>query len=150
MAKQRTKDEIIDELIQLTQRKKDEIARAEKPQWLTNCSFGYEGTSVRGNIRTVSNPTELVTQLAYILGKAKDFETARSLIGAPVTFEYLGFSVADWAADYKTRFDMITLADKRRELDEIERQLDGLVSKERREQLQLEAIAKKLGISNSR
>lgn len=134
------KDQLIDELIAITQTKKAEIEKAEKPTWNTNCLFSYDNVSSKTNIRTVSKVDELVQIMAYIIGKFQNFEEANALLGTKETFEYAGFSKADWISDLKTRVSQISIAAKRKELEGIEAQLDGLISKERREELQLQAL----------
>lgn len=134
------KDQLIDELIAITQTKKAEIEKAEKPTWNTNCLFSYDNLSSKINIRTVSNVNELVTIMAYVIGKLQNFEEANELLGTKEKFEYLGFSKEDWTSDLKTRVNQISIAAKRKELEGIEAQLDGLISKERREELQLQAL----------
>ncbi len=67
------KDQLIDELIAITQTKKAEIEKAEKPSWNTNCLFSYDNVSTKTNIRTVSKVEELVQIMAYIIGKFENF-----------------------------------------------------------------------------
>lgn len=138
------KDKMIDELIEITQKKKAEIEKAEKPTWLTNCLFTHDWVSAKTNIKTVSIVNDLVKMLATVIGKEKEMESANSLLGTKEKFDFYGFSKEDWAADIKTRIDQINVSFKRKELQEIESQLDSMISKERREELQLAAIMKKL------
>lgn len=134
------KDLLIDELIKITQTKKAEIEKAEKPTWNTNCLFSFDNTSSKINIRTVSSIFELVSILSFVISKEKDFATANELLGTKEKMEYLGFSKEDWTSDLKTRINQINITAKRKELEKIELQLDGLISKERREELQLQAL----------
>jgi hypothetical protein len=142
---QKTKDQIIDELIEKTQKRKAEIEKAEKPSWQTNCLFGYDNSNVgKTNLRVVSNINEIVSMLAFILQKQNSFVQANNMLGTKEKFDWLGFSLEEWQSDLRTRIEQITVTAKKKELAEIETQLDGLISKERREELQLAAIMKRL------
>lgn len=144
VTKQTTKDVLIDELIQIAQNKKKEIEKAEKPTWLTNCLFSYDNSSMKTNIRTVSSIRELVNILAFVINKDISFSTANSFLCTKEVFEYFGFTKEDWINDIKTRIDQINITAKRKELEGIESKLDSMISKERREELELEAIVKQL------
>jgi len=144
VTKPTAKDVLIDELIQIAQNKKKEIEKAEKPTWLTNCLFSYDNSSMKTNIRTVSSIRELVNILAFVINKDISFSTANSFLGTKEVFEYFGFTKEDWINDIKTRIDQINITAKRKELEGIESKLDSMISKERREELELEAIVKQL------
>lgn len=138
------KDKMIDELIQITKTKKLEIEGAEKPTWHTNSLFAYDTSSSKINIRTVSSTTELVRILAFVLGKENEFNLANQILGTKEKFDFNGFTKSEWISDIKTRINQITITAKKKELEDIEKQLDGLISKERREELQLQSILAKL------
>lgn len=140
------KDKLVQELFKVVQTKKAEISKAEKPTWLTNCSFGYEkGTSNKTNIRTVTDIEELVTILAFVVGKEKDFSTAKELLNVTVPFNWGGFTKEEWVTDLQTRINQIQISQKKKELESLETRLNGLVSKEMRDQMELEEITKLLG-----
>lgn len=138
------KDKLIDELIEIARQKKAEIEKTEKPTWKTNCLFGTEASSVKTNIRTVSSAGELVKIASQIISREKDHAEANKLLGTSEEFEYSGFSKQDWIDDLKTRVDQINLSQKKKDLELIEKKLDGMISKERREELELAAITKAL------
>lgn len=141
------KDKIVDELFKIIQEKKQEISKAEKPVWKTNCAFRYSkeySTSV--NLQVVSDISELVSILAFLFEKESGYNKAKEFLGVKEEFSWFGYSFSEWASDIKTRIDKIQIIDKKRELERLEERLDKLVSKERREELEIEAIKKQLGL----
>lgn len=135
-----TKDQIIDELIEKTQQKKREIEKLDKPKWLTNGVFKKHATDISINIKTVTDVRSLIDMLAYIIGEENNFNAANLILGTDHKFEFLGFPVESWVNDLKTRIDVINIITKRKELEVIEAQLDGLVSAERKEESLLQSI----------
>lgn len=141
----KSKDEIVQELIKVVQERKAEIAKTEKAKWITNCSIPFEGTRI--NIQTVNDVDTLIRMAGTIIGHKKVLEDGSEfLLGEVQKLELSGFSAEDWLKDIKTRYEKIQLASKKKELEEYESRLDKLVSPEVREQLELEAIQKGLGL----
>lgn len=138
------KDKLIDQLIAIAKEKKAEIERTEKPTWKTNCMFGTEMSSVKTNIRTVSSAGELVKIARQVISHEKDHAEANKILGTSEPFDYAGFSKQDWMDDLKTRVNQINLTEKKKELEMIEKKLDSMISKERREELELASIVKTL------
>jgi hypothetical protein len=135
----------VQDLFDVVQAKKAEISKAEKPVWQTNCSFGYDkASSARINLRTVNDVNDLVSILAFIVGKERDFTEAAKILGLETQFEWFGFSKDDWANDIKARASQIQLGNKKKQLEEYEVRLNRLVSKEVREQMELAEIMKGL------
>jgi hypothetical protein len=135
----------VQDLFDVVQAKKVEISKAEKPVWQTNCSFGYDKiSSARINLRTVNDINELVSILAFIIAKERDFIEASKIVDVEVKFEWFGFSKDDWANDIKARVSQIQLVNKKRQLEDYESRLNKLVSKEVREQMELAEIMKGL------
>ena len=141
-----TKDEVIDKLLQVAKDKRKEIEQAEKPNWRTNCSFGYRpDTSERTNLQIQTKVDTLVDIMAFLIEKRDGWEKARSILVLPYKqFTWQGFTYDDWYSDIISRINKINIAEKKKELDEIEGRLNKLVSPERREQMELEALQKML------
>lgn len=139
-------DNIVQDLFKVVQTKKDEIAKAEKPNWETNCAFGfYPETSQRINLQVISDVADLVNILAFLIEKHKNFDAAQEILGTNLKFKWLGFTFDQWKSDIKTRLDKIQISMKKRELNELEARLDKLVSPELKQQMELEEIKKLLG-----
>jgi hypothetical protein len=141
-------DKIIQKLKKVLEQKKLEISKVERPTYLTNCAFRYsENTSAILNLNTVNDVIKLVTTLALLLEKESHYTRAVELLGVEVEpFKWFGFTVEEWATDFKTRIGKIGLAETKREYAEIEKILANKISKELKDKIELEAIAKKLGI----
>lgn len=141
------KDKIVDELLKVIKEKKQAITKAEKPNWITNCAFRFSkefSTSV--NLQVVSDIDDLISILALLYEKESAYDKAKEFLGVDGEFKWFGYSVSEWASDIKTRVDKIQIIDKKKELEKLESRLDKLISKERREELELEAIKKELGM----
>jgi hypothetical protein len=141
----KTKDEIVQQLLGVVAEKKAEIAAAEKPNWKTNKSFRYSEESSKSlNLNTVNTTIKLVEALSHLLEKEKSYSEAAKLLGYSGEFTWFGYSVADWKADFITRNNQIGLIDMKKDLEIKEAKLDKLVSKEVREAMELEQLQKEL------
>jgi len=141
------KDKIIDQLFEVIQTKKSEIEKAEKAKWQTNCSFGYDTDSnKRYNIQTVSDVNQIIDMAAHLVQKMDSVFKGASILGLEAKFEWMGFTFDQWISDFRTRVEKIQISAKKQELKDLESRLDKLVSKEKREELELAAIKKQLGV----
>ncbi len=130
-------------LIEEVKKRKQEIARAEKPNWKTNCSFSFiEGKQADSiNLHVTNDVRQLVKIVAFLIGQEKVYQEATVILGVEApTFSWNGSSVADWTADVKNRINKIQIEDKRRQLNELEGRLDKVISPELRAEMELEAI----------
>jgi len=141
------KDKMVDQLIEVVQRKKNEIEKTEKAKWQTNCSFSFNPeTNQRINIQTIGDVDTIVSMAAHLIQKMESIYKAASMLEVEAKFEWMGFTLEQWMADFKTRVEKIQISQKKQELKDLEARLDKLVSKERREELELAAIKKQLGV----
>jgi hypothetical protein len=141
------KDKRIQILFDVVQAKRDEISKAEKPTWQTNLAFGYnEDSSARTNLNVVTKAEDFVKMLSFLIDRQSSHVEACKELGVEIDFTWLGFTFADWKSDIKTRFNKVQITEKKKELDTLEKQLDKLVSPEMKEELELIAIEKSLGL----
>lgn len=142
----KTKDEIVQELISVVMDKKTQIEKAEKPQWLTNCVFTYDvkDSSKKINIKTVSDTVELVNIASFIITRKNAYTEANTMLGTNVEFMWYGYTLEEWITDLKTRINQIEVTERRRELENLESRLDKLISKEKREEMELLEIQRLL------
>ncbi len=139
------KQKLVDELFNLLEKKKAEINQAEKPNWVTNCSFPLsKNNSDRLNIQVVSEPNQLVEALSSLLEKQASFEKANTILGEKATFKWGGFTVEEWTVDFKTRLGKINIANKKKELADLEARLSKHISQDKKDEMDLADIAKKL------
>ena len=143
-------DAKITELFGVLNNKKPEVEAAEKAsqqKWKTNCSF----PSVFGNTQPINIQTQSESTLIELLSDLmihREFQSKAALmLGAKSTAgTWGGFTIDEWVEDFKTRVAKIQLADKKKDLVQLEKRLDAIVSPEQRRALELEAITKSLGI----
>lgn len=142
-----TKDETVQHLISVVTTKKEAIKKAlQKPNWITNCSFRYATDSIGNsfNIQTVNDTNVLVDALAFLLRQEGSHTEACTRLGVTGNFQWLGYSVEDWQADFKTRINKIEVKKNQEELETYETALNKLVSKEMREAMELAELTKKI------
>ena len=125
-AKAKTQDELVKELFTKVQARKDAIGKAEKPNWETDCSFGYSPSSAhdRTNIATVTDTRKLVDIYSFLLGKQEHFDKANSALGLNGKFTWQNFSIDEWKNDLQVRVDQLNLQSKKSELNELEREME--------------------------
>lgn len=134
-------------LIAEIKKQKEEIGKADRPSWRTNCAFAYvEGSSATQNIQVLSSVRDLICIVACLLDKRASYDHAAKLLGVenPPTFTWCGFTVEDWVEDLKLRINKIQIASKRKKLETLEARLNAVISPELRAELELEAITSEL------
>lgn len=134
-------------LIEEVKNKKAEIAKIQRPNWLTNCSFSYQpkGRPEPINLHVVSDVFELINIVAFLNLREQAYEDAVDMLQVEVpTFEWYGHLTEEWIADVKTRIDQIQLSDKKKKLEILEKRLDKIISPELKRQMELEAIEAEL------
>jgi len=146
MANDSTKDKIVQELFEVVRKRQKEIEETERAKWLTNCSFPFD-TNTRVNLQVVSSEEQIVEMLSFLLAKKEFHSKACKELDVKVPFKWHNFIYEDWLSDFKTRINKIQIKIKKEELANLENRLDKLISKEMREQMELEAIKKELGLS---
>ena len=140
------KDRLIDELIEIARKKREQIQKTEKPNWITNCSFRVnEETSVSVNLQVCSDVKTLVGLLGKLYEKKNGFDKANKFLNTNEEFTWFGHTLEEWGADIKTRIDKLNVSNTKKELEIIESKLNSKISKERRDELELEEIKKQLG-----
>lgn len=127
------------DLIKEVNKRKAEIALAEKPYWLTNCSFYYDENNKNNavNIQVESSVKKLVSIAAFVLDKEESFKRAavRLDIETP-DFTWDGFTVDSWIEDLKMRINKIQVANKRKKLEMLESKLNAIISPKLRTELE--------------
>lgn len=147
MSTTKTKDEQIEQLIKVVLQKKEAIKAAnQKYIPKTNLSFSF-GDGLRGNfnINTQQDATKLVEALAFLINAEAAHTQACERLGVTVTeFKWLGYTLEEWQSDFKARVDKVQLKANEAELEAIEQSLNKLISKEKREEMELAELTKKL------
>jgi len=139
----------IRELFDKVQQDKEEIKKIEKPSWETNSSFSYSptGSNDRINIQAVSRIDDIIRILSFLLEKESFHTKAITELGLEDNeFLWMGFTLAQWTKDLKTRINKIQINDKKQKLLILEERLNRAISPEMRRQLEVEAIQKEMGL----
>jgi hypothetical protein len=140
-------DRLVQELTKHVNDKKAAIAKAEKPNWNTNCAFRYsKDSSASINLQVCGVVEELVYILGFLCEKRNAFNEAQKIIGTNLEFKWFGYTFDDWAEDIQTRINKIEITAKKKELEMLEERLNKLISPELRAQMELEEIRKSLGV----
>ena len=136
------------ELINQVNLKKAEIKCAERPKYLTNCSFAWddEGGSKRVNLHVEKDVGKLISIAAFIKRKQLDYQDLAKDLGvdSPPQFKWAGFTADDWLADIKLRINKIHIVEKKASLERLEERLNKIISPDLRAKMELEAIEKEL------
>lgn len=144
MAKAKTRDEQIKDLLKVVEEKKKKINKAEKPKWLTNCSFSFNpeyASTARVNLQVTSDINILVEIFAYVLEKREFYYKSASELGIKnPEFKWMGFTTDEWKSDIQTRIDKIQISKERQELEVLEQRLNKLVTPEERARIELQEI----------
>lgn len=136
---------MIDELFAVVQQKREEISKAEKPNWITNGSFKYSKNATESfNLQTITDVNVFINALAFLIDREKSFNEASTRLSVKGEFDWFGYSLEDWTTDFKTRVTKIQITTKKKELEAIEKSLNRLVSPERRRIMELEEITQGL------
>ena len=132
------------DLIKEVSKRKAEISRLEKPNWITNCSFSYVDGNLNNavNIHVLADVKELISMAGFLMDKERVYGDAcvkLDLDGAP-TFTWNGYKIKEWLEDIKTRINKIGIATKRKSLEKLETRLSAIISPELRAQMELDEI----------
>jgi hypothetical protein len=138
-------DKLVQELLEVVQKKKAEISKAEKPNWLTNCAFRYsKDTPITTNIQVCSDVEELINILGFLIEKETNFNKAQEILGTSYTFNWFGYTIDEWTNDIRTRIHKIQINVKKKELEQLESRLEKLISSKLKTQMELADIKKSL------
>lgn len=132
-------------LINEIKRQKSEIAKAERPNWRTNCSFSYtESASDVLNLNVIG-----IKPLLLIAAFLKEKEQSYNAVAAELNveapkFTWCNFTTDEWLSDIKLRIDKIQIITKKKKLDELESRLNAIISPEMKAEMELQAISEEL------
>lgn len=138
-------DERTIQLIKEVAKQKAEIAKAEKPNWRTNCSYQVApGSSV--NLHVESNLRVLIGICGAVMAGEAEYDKAAESLGLTdyPPFDWGGYSASDWIVDVRSRINKIQIGSKRKKLEDLEARLNKIISPELRAEIELEAISAEL------
>lgn len=136
-------DKKIVELTEKVNKQKEEIKKADKPSWNTNCLLKYGTETI--NLHTTNDVNYLVETASMLINKEKWFnETAKLLDVKVEKFKYFGFTISEWIEDIKTRINKINIIEKKKKLELLQKKLDSLMSHELKTEMELKVIEEEL------
>lgn len=124
--------------------KQKEISKVERPSWLTTCSISKNPDNVndRFNIQTVTDLNKLIDIYGFLLITEEKWEQANKELGLKVPFKWMNYSGDKWKKDIQSRISVLSLYNKKKELEVLQERLDKLITTEQRRELELEEISK--------
>ncbi len=139
----KTTDDLVMELLKKVQQKKEEIKAAKKkPNWKTNLSLGRDSNGVhdRVNIQTRTDPNEIIDWYVFITQKEEGFAQAAKELGLSVNLTWHGYPISDWKDDLKTRAAQLSVDQKQKEMEALDKRVNKLVSPDQRREMELQAL----------
>ena len=127
-------DERIIELKKVIEKKREELNNMHHrfvPR--TTCILQLDGETYNLNVSTEN--------LKYLLVKVHSLILSADSLKIPAEeIKISGFSLADWACDISEKIESIKYRDKKRELTNIEKQLNSLLSDDKQTELQIDSL----------
>lgn len=145
MAKTKNIDDAVMQMLKTVEKKKKEIqALKQKPQWLTNCCFWYDAdakkVSERVNIGTQRDTQTLVDFYAFLCQREQYLRQTADELNITVELSHLGYPIAAWKTDLKTRIGQLSIEQKQAELAELDKRVNAIVSVDQRREMELQAL----------
>lgn len=143
------KDKKVQDLLRLAEEKRQKLTNLEDPKWLTKGDFKYgKGQDAAFNIRTNTDVTVFINALAFLTDREKSYNKASEDLGIKSEFSWFGHSVENWKTDFKSRISQINFEKEAKDLEKIEKELDGMISDELRDQMKLDKLTQTLSTNN--
>ena len=138
-------DNLVAQLLKKVEEKKAQIEKIKNPDYKTNLSFPLSvwGSTNRVNLNVADEET-LFSILVYLETMIDKAEASATKHGVVFNNYLYGFTLTEW------RNDIVMVLKKKQslrqvgELREIEKKLNGLLSEEKRTNMELEALSKLL------
>lgn len=130
-------DERVLQLKKIIDEKKSELKEVKRFTPLTNCVLSLENQKYNLNVLQLDDLKWLLVKLNMYLMSAKDLN---------VKLEISGYNIEDWLEDTKSKIEILEHKKKESELKELEKELDKLLSDEKRTELELDKIAELLSL----
>lgn len=135
------------DLIAEIKRRKAEISKSERPNYRTNCTFGYEEKSSNTiNLQTLTDVKTLIQIASFLQDREESYKKTVALleVEAAPDFTWSGFMVKEWLEDIKARINKVQIGTKKKQLEALEARAKLIISPELQREMELEAIANEL------
>lgn len=125
-------DERVLQLKKIIEEKRSELKAVKRFTPLTNCVLSLDNQNYNLNVLQLDDLKLLLVKLNMHLMSANDLGIA---------LEILGYNVADWMTDIKSKIETFEHKAKEAELKTLEAKLDKMLSDEKKTELELDEIA---------
>jgi hypothetical protein len=137
-------DDKIKQLLVKVEEQKAGLGPKPRAHWETNGIFKYSDKSFF-NLNTVQNFQQLVDALAFLLEKTLFQNSASEKLGVTgKAFEWNGYPIEDWQADFKKRIEIVNWQARKVQLDQTKKKLKSLISAETKTEMEIEELSKLL------
>lgn len=133
------RDQEIQQLTELINKKKEELAKIKKYSYNTHMSFNALG--VNYNLHTIDDISTLVSFIAHLETSESAFNAAILKYNLPkVEFKHQSYPVSDWIEDIVARINKVNSIKESKKLTEMEATLTNLLSQDFKVNKELEQI----------
>lgn len=147
MSKINKNDEKALKLLEVLKAKKEKVEKLSKPQYLTNMTFYYPMDNKQINLHVCNDEEKLFNYFGFIAQTIVFRERAKKELMEveeiePLTYD--NFTLEEWRTDFKTKLGVINIRKEKASLKLMEEKINGMISPEKRTELELELMEKEL------
>lgn len=132
-------DERILTLKKQIEEKKTNLGKAPRFSPITTCLLDYNGSRV--NLHTLNSTQDIDQMLTYL---NMWVISAENIYVDPANIMFSGFSVLDWMEDLRSKREVVIYQEESKKLDALNKQLEKLLSDDKKTELELDSIAELL------
>ena len=132
-------DERILTLKKQIEEKKTNLGKSPRFSPVTTCLLDYNGS--RLNLHTLNSTKDIDPMLTYF---NMWVISAENIYVDPANIMFSGFSVLDWMADLRSKREVVVYQEESKKLDALNKQLEKLLSDDKKTELELDSIAELL------
>lgn len=141
-----TNDQKIQKLLKTIQTKKQQLGTKKRKPLQTNGIYTYPNNPNQYiNINTITNTQEITHAYAALIQYHNSIQEAQKRLKLPQTeTQWSSYTIQQWEHDFKYRIDHIQHDNKKKELKQLENQLQNLISTEGKTKQQINQIEQQL------
>ena len=136
-------DELVGKLLKKVEEKKVQIKKIKNPSFKTNLSLPMDGTNSRINLN-VASPELLFRILVDLETRIENSDGVATKYDLVFDNAWHGFTLEDWRDDVVLKIKQSQAQRQVAELRLIEKKLEGLMSEDKRTNMELENLSKLL------
>lgn len=129
-------DNLIMQLKEKVELKRKELNEFSTPTYKTRLVIDMDGQKININVLDEDGLKFLLVKLNMYFMSMKDLN---------MNVQISGYDVIDWIDDINAKLSTFTYKKRKKELEDTEKQLDLLLSEEKKTELEIERLAKILG-----